>query len=102
MSELLLDIRDLIIEADIDGDWRPIVNGLSMGLHKGEIIGLTYASDDMDTPGNYDTQWRMGDAVGFYYDASYLADFQLLPNHCLPEQLYQLKHQFQWNHHHTQ
>ena len=40
MSELLLDIRDLIIEADIDGDWRPIVNGLSMALHKGEIIGL--------------------------------------------------------------
>ena len=40
MSELLLDIRDLVIEADIDGDWRPIVNGLSMALHKGEIIGL--------------------------------------------------------------
>ena len=40
MSELLLDIRDLVIEADIDGDWRPIVNGLSMGLHKGEIVGL--------------------------------------------------------------
>ena len=40
MSELLLSMRDLVIEADIDGQWKPIVNGLSMNLHKGEIVGL--------------------------------------------------------------
>ena len=40
MSELLLSMRDLVIEADIDGHWKPIVNGLSMNLHKGEIVGL--------------------------------------------------------------
>ncbi|MAF07295.1 MAG: ABC transporter [Acidiferrobacteraceae bacterium] len=33
-------MRDLVIEADIDGEWKPIVNGLSMDLHKGEIVGL--------------------------------------------------------------
>jgi len=33
-------MRDLVIEADIDGHWKPIVNGLSMNLHKGEIVGL--------------------------------------------------------------
>jgi len=33
-------MRDLVIEADIDGQWKPIVNGLSMNLHKGEIVGL--------------------------------------------------------------
>ena len=40
MSELLLSMRDLVIEADIDSQWKPIVKGLSMNLHKGEIIGL--------------------------------------------------------------
>ena len=40
MSELLLSMRDLVIEADIDGEWRPIVKGLNMNLHKGEIVGL--------------------------------------------------------------
>jgi len=40
VSELLLSMRDLVIEADIDGQWKPIVNGLSMNLHKGEIVGL--------------------------------------------------------------
>ncbi|MEK9744096.1 MAG: ATP-binding cassette domain-containing protein, partial [Gammaproteobacteria bacterium] len=40
MSDLLLSIRDLVIEADVDGQWKPIVKGLSMDLHKGEIIGL--------------------------------------------------------------
>jgi len=33
-------MRDLVIEADIDGEWRPIVKGLNMNLHKGEIVGL--------------------------------------------------------------
>lgn len=40
MSENLLEIKDLLIEADIDGQWRPIVHSLSMTLQRGEIIGL--------------------------------------------------------------
>ncbi len=40
MSEKLLEIKDLLIEADIDGEWKPIVNSLSMTLDRGEIIGL--------------------------------------------------------------
>jgi peptide/nickel transport system ATP-binding protein len=40
MSEKLLEIKDLLIEADIDGEWRPIVKHLSMTLERGEIIGL--------------------------------------------------------------
>ncbi len=40
MSELLLEVKDLLIEADIDGQWKPIVNHLSMTLQRGEILGL--------------------------------------------------------------
>ncbi len=40
MGEKLLVIKDLLIEADIDGQWKPIVNHLSMTLERGEIIGL--------------------------------------------------------------
>ncbi len=40
MSEKLLEVKDLLIEADIDGEWKPIVNYLSMTLERGEIIGL--------------------------------------------------------------
>jgi peptide/nickel transport system ATP-binding protein len=40
VSELLLSMRALVIEADVDGHWKPIVKGLNMDLHKGEIIGL--------------------------------------------------------------
>ena len=40
MSEILLDVKDLLIEADIDGQWKPIVNHLSMTLQRGEILGL--------------------------------------------------------------
>ena len=36
----MLEIRDLLIEAEIDGIWKPIVNGLSLNLQKGEIVGL--------------------------------------------------------------
>ena len=36
----LLKIKDLVIEADIEGNWTPIVKGLSMSLKRGEIIGL--------------------------------------------------------------
>jgi len=40
MSEKLLEVKDLLIEADIDGEWTPIVNHLSMTLERGEILGL--------------------------------------------------------------
>ena len=40
MSEKLLEIKDLLIEADIDGEWKPFVNSLSMTLERGEIVGL--------------------------------------------------------------
>ena len=40
MDDRLLDIKDLVIEADIHGKWAPIINGLSMSLKRGEIIGL--------------------------------------------------------------
>ncbi len=40
MSEKLLEVKDLLIEADIDGEWQPIINSLSMTLERGEIIGL--------------------------------------------------------------
>jgi peptide/nickel transport system ATP-binding protein len=40
MSENMLEIRDLLIEAEIEGAWKPIVNRLSLNLKKGEIVGL--------------------------------------------------------------
>lgn len=40
MSEKLLQIKDLLIEADIDDKWQPIVHSLSMTLNRGEIIGF--------------------------------------------------------------
>jgi len=40
MSEKLLEVKDLLIEADIDGEWKPIVNHLSMTLERGEVLGL--------------------------------------------------------------
>jgi len=40
MSEQLLEVKDLLIEADIDGEWKPIINHLSMTLQRGEILGL--------------------------------------------------------------
>ena len=40
MSENLLEIRNLLIEAEVEGAWKPIVNGLSLSLKKGEIVGL--------------------------------------------------------------
>jgi peptide/nickel transport system ATP-binding protein len=40
VADLLLQMKDLVIEADIDGKWKSIVNGLSLDLHKGEIVGL--------------------------------------------------------------
>ncbi len=40
MSDILLSMKDLVIEAEVDGLWTPIVKSLSMSLRKGEIIGL--------------------------------------------------------------
>ena len=40
MAELLMQMKNLVIEADIDGNWKSIVNGLNLDLHKGEIVGL--------------------------------------------------------------
>ncbi|MCY3768666.1 MAG: ABC transporter ATP-binding protein [Gammaproteobacteria bacterium] len=40
MTDPLLEMNDVLIEADIDGHWKPIVNHLSMTLKRGEIIGL--------------------------------------------------------------
>ena len=40
MAELLMQMKNLVIEADIDGEWKSIVNGLNLDLHKGEIVGL--------------------------------------------------------------
>jgi len=40
VADLLMQMKDLVIEADIDGKWKSIVNGLSLDLHKGEIVGL--------------------------------------------------------------
>ncbi|MCX8509565.1 MAG: ATP-binding cassette domain-containing protein, partial [Rhodobacteraceae bacterium] len=36
----LLEIRDLKIEGLSDGGWRPIVKGVDLVLHKGEVLGL--------------------------------------------------------------
>ena len=40
MSTVLLEMKDVVIEAEIDGKWQSIVNGLSLSLKKGEIVGL--------------------------------------------------------------
>ncbi len=40
MSETLLEVKDILIEADIEGEWTPIVKGLSMNLKRGEVLGL--------------------------------------------------------------
>jgi peptide/nickel transport system ATP-binding protein len=39
-GELLLDIRDLVVEADNSGTWQPIVKGISLSLRRGEVLGL--------------------------------------------------------------
>ena len=40
MNDEILKISNLVIEADIEGAWTPIVNNLSLSLKKGEIVGL--------------------------------------------------------------
>lgn len=39
-GELLLDIRDLHIEAQCDEGWLPLVQGIDLSLHRGEVLGL--------------------------------------------------------------
>ncbi|ASP83191.1 ABC transporter ATP-binding protein [Sinorhizobium meliloti] len=39
-QEILLSINDLRIEAEADDGWHPIVNGVSLTLRKGEVLGL--------------------------------------------------------------
>ncbi|MGB3537155.1 MAG: ABC transporter ATP-binding protein [Mesorhizobium sp.] len=39
-GELLLDIRNLVVEADNSGAWQPIVKGISLSLRRGEVLGL--------------------------------------------------------------
>jgi peptide/nickel transport system ATP-binding protein len=39
-QEVLLSINDLRIEADADDGWHPIVDGVSLTLRKGEVLGL--------------------------------------------------------------
>ncbi len=40
MAEKLLKVRDLKIEGRSDETWLPIVNGIDLDLHKGEVLGL--------------------------------------------------------------
>jgi len=40
MSDLLLKIRDLKIEGRSDETWNPIINGVSLDLKKGEVLGM--------------------------------------------------------------
>ena len=40
MNDEILKITNLVIEADIEGTWTPIVNNLSLSLKKGEVVGL--------------------------------------------------------------
>lgn len=36
----LLEIKDLVIDGFIEERWQPIVNGISLQLNKGEVLGL--------------------------------------------------------------
>ncbi|MCC5993353.1 MAG: ABC transporter ATP-binding protein [Rhodobacteraceae bacterium] len=40
MGDVLLTIRDLKIEGRAGEDWLPIINGVDLTLHKGEVLGL--------------------------------------------------------------
>ncbi len=40
MSELLVDIKNLWLEGRSDETWNPIINGLDLQLHRGEVLGL--------------------------------------------------------------
>lgn len=40
MSDLLVDIKDLWLEGRSDEKWNPIINGVDLQLHRGEVMGL--------------------------------------------------------------
>ena len=40
MSDLLVEIKDLWLEGRSDEKWNPIINGVDLQLHKGEVLGL--------------------------------------------------------------
>ena len=40
MSDVLVEIRDIWIEGRSDEVWNPIINGASLSLNKGEVLGL--------------------------------------------------------------
>jgi peptide/nickel transport system ATP-binding protein len=39
-GELLLDMRDIRIEGYSDDKWHPIIKGVDLTLHRGEVLGL--------------------------------------------------------------
>ncbi len=39
-KEVLVTIRDLYLEGRTDETWMPIINGVDLTLHKGEVLGL--------------------------------------------------------------
>jgi peptide/nickel transport system ATP-binding protein len=39
-GDTLLDIRNLTIEAERDGEWQPIVKDISLHLKRGEVLGI--------------------------------------------------------------
>ena len=39
-GELLLDMRDIRIEGFSDDKWHPIIKGVDLKLHRGEVLGL--------------------------------------------------------------
>ncbi|PID50376.1 MAG: ABC transporter [Proteobacteria bacterium] len=40
MSDILLTMRQLYIDGMRDGEWHPIVKGIDLTLHRGEVLGL--------------------------------------------------------------
>ena len=40
MADVLLTIKDLKIEGRAGEDWLPIINGIDLTLHRGEVLGL--------------------------------------------------------------
>ncbi|NTJ65127.1 ABC transporter ATP-binding protein [Agrobacterium rhizogenes] len=40
MSEPVLSVRDLVVKANLDGSTRTLIDGVSLDLGKGEILGL--------------------------------------------------------------
>jgi len=40
VSDTILNIRDLRVEADTDGTWQTIVKGISLSLRRGEVLGI--------------------------------------------------------------